>query len=381
MDIRAITFQMTKACNLACSYCYVQQDGRLSGKCITWEVIEKALCTLFSCKDDLSHTVTFFGGEPLLQFNLMRKTIEYTKQCCKKPRFSVTTNGTLLSPGVCEYLVENDVNLIVSYDGPCSIHDHYRKDMFGNGSHVKVMRGLYNMRDAYSHQGKANRIALRGTFGPEFAQLVTRVNDMHNLLDKNLCASITIEPYEFVSDTMYGISLSDEALLREEYTQVTDFLIKRIVLNKKASFNQIMLYVKRLLSPTLHFTECGAGCGFVSVGTDGVIYPCHREGTPIGHIDSGFCSERDVWEATHKADNPDCHSCDLFGICGGPCRQQSLITHGVITKPEPVSCMLKRICIDQARRIIETTGGSYEEYCKHFAKDTGSSMYSGSECC
>jgi len=147
-NINQLTLEITEKCNLRCTYCIYSGKFRYkrvhSDKSMSFDIAKRAIDFYIEhSKENEKPSITFYGGEPLCNFDLVKKCIEYAKsRTTKSILFGITTNGTLLSPRVSNYLLKNDCSITISLDGPQSIHDKYRVFPSGKGTYSIIMKNL-----------------------------------------------------------------------------------------------------------------------------------------------------------------------------------------------------------------------------------------------
>lgn len=167
---------LTERCNLDCTYCcfggkFAAQRTH-SHRSMSPEIAKKAIDD-YLAQENISYggyyPISFYGGEPLLEWSLLTECVEHAKAYCethgKKARFALTTNGTLLDDAICDYLVENDFLILVSLDGPQNVHDRYRVFPNGKGSYETVYENLKRFVERYP---KYTKRGLNFTLAPPF---------------------------------------------------------------------------------------------------------------------------------------------------------------------------------------------------------------------
>jgi len=347
MKYKSISLHISSSCNLACNYCYIAEQGAMRNEMMSFDTAISAIQEYLSPDG----TISFFGGEPLFNSALVIDVVSWCKENMPDVKFHITTNGTLITEGVALFLSMYHFSVIVSLDGDKDIHNSTRKTKDGKGSYFKVMEGLYYLK-------KYNvPVTIRATFTPKNTNLLERTKHLHLLLDNKLCNACSIEPInetESVCTTGIGFTLQDVDNLAKEYHQVVDFLIERTKQGKSVSFHQIMYMVHRIKSGKYWFSECGAGLGCISVTPDKKVYSCHKLGkTGIGELYNLSEDKLKEWKHNHITNNEICQNCDVFMICGGPCRYQSLQFDGTQTTPDPVACAFRRLWIESAKQYIK----------------------------
>jgi uncharacterized protein len=282
--------------------------------------------------------ITFYGGEPLLRFDLLKQVVQYVKARLKdkKTWFSFTSNGTLLGrKEIMEFLVENNVSLSVSLDGPKSIHDRYRR--FGNnrGTFDRVMTNLERLKE-YNPEYFTRKVAFSVVLSPpyDFAGIIDffykealfeGVNGIRNRPRFN-----PVDPYEttFFND----LHLEDyQAAFRQEIGSLMDNYRSAMI---AGTYDELTME-KELFVKSFHriafrkMTDLGdsfrprgtciPGQRRIFVSVDGTFYMCERVGSNyrIGDIHKGFDYER-IYEYFQEYDRffKDCGSCWALRLCG-----------------------------------------------------------------
>ena len=183
-----LSLEVTEECNLRCIYCVHNDDNRENRNHGSGNMnIETAIAAIDFLKknSEKSHQVAigFYGGEPFINFPVIKKSIEYAKKTFpdKKVEFSVTSNGTLLTPGIARFLFENNINVTVSIDGKEAVHDRYRKNLSGSGSYKKTVTGLRTLFKEYGARFK-DKISLYSVYAPPFS--LEQIRDRTNLWEE-----------------------------------------------------------------------------------------------------------------------------------------------------------------------------------------------------
>jgi uncharacterized protein len=307
--------------------------------------------------------ISFFGGEPLLNWPLIEKVAEHFAHLTA-PRtggLHITTNGTLLTDDRCAFLKRFGFSHIVSLDGPPHIHDQLRKKHDGSGSFEDVMAGLNLMR---KHQLTAN-LTLRATFSPQTADsLLERTEYLNGLMYQGFASHVSVEP-AFLTESIcvdrsgveYGMERMADLTerMRPLYRQVGDFLVAQVQTGHRPSFHNITQLIKRLFYCEGSPSDCGAGMGSLSVDPEGKVYACHRTtNTQIGSLQLGGIDEaaRCQWADNRYYVRERCPTCPIRSICGGGCREESLCDSGNIHKPTEVGCTFKRLWFEVAASVL-----------------------------
>lgn len=325
------TIWLTTDCNLRCKYCY---EGN-SKKHITMNQkmanqVVKFICESFSNEDE-ELCIDFHGGEPLLNFNILKLFVESLKECFpdKRKNYSITTNATLLNDEQIDYLVENVKNISVSIDGSKKKHDKYR--VFPNG------KGSYDI--AISNSLKLlcrlqDKLRVRMTFGPN--TIVGLADDMKQLYSLGF-KTVAALPDIFSSDW----TKQDFEILKQEIE-----IMKRYIDDKSVYFNLIEPLVVQKKG------KCTGGITEVDIYPDGSIYPCTMATGismfQIGDIFQGIDIKKRDEILSHSECNIDtCIDCDMYSFCECVrCRIVNKLTMDSYISPNIVQCLYNNTLID-----------------------------------
>jgi len=346
----------THGCNLACRYCYVRKGvppRRERPDMMRFELAKEAILRFFNKKARLD--VGFFGGEPLLNWELIFLATEFVKELAEKRGvkygLGLTTNGTLLDESKVKYLDENGFSLIVSLDGEEKTHDLNRPLKCGEGSWRRTLRGL----QLISRYKIARRTVLRGTFTPDCIKLKERLSFLNGLIRDTGCArGVSVEPASLSEDsciTDKGLAFTEKHLpeLQNNYHEASKWYLSEIARGNRPSFRHYEKILQRLCWAEHKGSECGAGRRYITISPDGTIYTCHREGdTKIGNLAYGFDEEkRAKWTDNRFYGKSKCPGCWARFICGGGCRYNALEKNRDITSPDEISCEIMKIWIKE----------------------------------
>jgi len=360
--IAKMTLQLTQACNLRCSYCVYsdinnESQRTHSAKRMSFETAKKAVDFLWEHSvDSQSVNIGFYGGEPVIEFNLMKQVVEYAEELFfgKRITFSITTNGTLFNDEIIEYLVKHDINLAVSLDGPEEIHNKSRRFAAnGQGSFQMVSENMERLRKQFPEY--YNRVLFSMVVNPQndFNSINTIFTDYDYMNSANVSPSIIDDIY-----SMEKVSYSDKFNEKMNYHLFLAFLSKlgRVDGSKVSpialqEINQLndkkanMGKSGKLSDSMAPGGPCIPGHLRLLVNTEGNFYPCERvsessEVMNIGNADDGFNIEnakallnvasitaekcRDCWALIHcnlcakQADDGNCLNPDQrLSYCDG----------------------------------------------------------------
>lgn len=294
---RALTLIATNRCNLACRYCYA------TGRPAQDMTVETALAAvkLLDARAE-SWQINWFGGEPLMVFPMISATSDFIRRYADdkgiEARFGLTTNGTMITRDVAEWVRTLGVSLIISLDG-CG-HDAARSQ-----SEEAAISGVRHLQ-----QSRAS--TLRATFDAAPAGLLGRLKRLNRI---GLGCAVAVEP------ALCGPTCPEAAEVAGEYREASQWFIDAIRAGGRPRFAHYEKLLTRLLKREPGLTECGAGASYLAVAPDGMIWPCHTMlGEPIGHVSRGLDESAQVWLRNAVQDQPGCMACWARYLCGGGCR-------------------------------------------------------------
>ena len=335
--LQKMTLQLTQNCNLRCSYCIYSENNNSRQRAHSNERMSKKIAFSavdFLCKHsvDSDHVnIGFYGGEPLLEFLLIKDIVKYAKKRFrdKSISFSITTNGTLLTKEVLDFLEKNDIKLMVSLDGPEEIHNRNRRFASGKGSFSSVMKNIKYLYDNYKEYSKHlqismvidpennfdchNEITLKGHLLYDTIISSTFIDREYDNLETDISWTFEAQ-YEY---HMFLALLANWGRYPEkEVSRISDNVIKKGIVDADAT--KEFLPVKTIDCPS---GPCVPGQGRLFVTTKGRFLPCERvsELSPcmtIGSIHDGFDIESankilNVAKITEDA----CKHCWAFRFC------------------------------------------------------------------
>jgi uncharacterized protein len=351
--LSAVCLSVTHGCNLACRYCYVRKahpGGGDTPTVMTRNVAARAIALL---EGRGPWRVGFFGGEPLLAWDSIKESVDIARERANRfgaqVRFSITTNGTLVTPQRARYLAEAGFSIIFSLDGPKELHDHERPLVDGEsaGSYDLARKGLSILAEA----GLGGRVTLRATFPLNQPQLRARLEYLNALCDDGLARSVSVEPAWPARHER-----SDMTSLESEYLDAARWAEERLAAGKRVRYHHLTKALERILLRRPAGTECGAGFGYVEVASNGEIHACHKGvGDAIGHVDTGISERaRAPWRENRWYGREGCARCWARNVCGGGCRAESVEHEFNTTRPWSVACRAKRLQVRAALHVAAT---------------------------
>lgn len=348
--LKSMCLNVAHSCNFACSYCFAKK-GSYGGSdsIMSVEVARKAIDYLHDNSPERETLeVDFFGGEPFLAFETVKNTIEYAKSRYndKKWRFTITTNGSLLTEETEQFLYDNDVSIVLSLDGDKSVNDKYRVLKNGKGTFDLLFDKI---RKVTEHRKESGGYYVRGTYTHTTLDISKTVMDLHNFGFKY----ISLEPV-VTKESSIGVEANDLQKLRKEYEKLAE---EYVASQRKSSWTFFHFNVDLEAGPCIQkrINGCGAGVEYLAVSPNGDIYPCHQfdgiEETKLGDIYSGI-TNKELQEKFRKANylfnKPECANCWARFYCSGGCLANNYTQNGNIFEPYKIGCDIQKMRIEAA---------------------------------
>lgn len=347
LDVKAMCLHVCHDCNLRCGYCFAK-EGTYSGarEMMSFETAKKAMDFLIDNSADRKILeVDFFGGEPLMNFDVLKRTVEYAKkrggEKGKIFKFTTTTNGVLLNKETSDYLNAEMDNVVLSLDGRKEVNDAVRKTANGKGSFDLITDNFKYFR---SIRGDKSYF-VRGTFTAknlDFSKDVLFMNDLG--FDQ-----ISIEPVVLPEEHPLAIHESDLPIIFAEYEKLAEEYIKRRQTDKWFSFFHFVLHLDDGPCYKKRLVGCGAGSEYLAVAPNGDIYPCHQfvgeNKYVIGNVNGGALNDdlRHAFARSSIFTKPECMNCWAKYHCSGGCNANAVHANGDMNKPYRTACeMMKK---------------------------------------
>lgn len=353
--VKALCLHVAHDCNMRCQYCFAETGEYKVGKreLMSLDVAIKAidyLLTSSSTRRNLE--VDFFGGEPLLNFEVVKKTVKYAKEQEKKYnkniRFTLTTNGVLLNDEKIDFLKNNNIQLIMSHDGRKEVHNNMRPLAGKQGSYNKVTK---NFQNAVNRGIEDYHI--RGTFT---AYNKDFVKDIEHIIELGF-DRISFEPVVTDPKEDYALEYKDLKDLKQEYEKLAQLYIKE---HKKGNGFKFFHYEIDLnQGPCLakRLSGCGAGYDYLAVAPNGDLYPCHQfvgiEEFKMGSVKSlGYKKEiANKFLDAHVLNKNKCNDCFAKYYCSGGCHADAYFRNNNFYEPVDFSCELQKTRVEYALAI------------------------------
>ena len=350
--VKALCLHVSHTCNLSCKYCFAQ-EGEYHGQraVMPFQVGKQALDFLVASSGSRRNLeVDFFGGEPLMNWQVVQDLVSYGRSLeeknAKKFRFTMTTNGVLLDEEKMEYLNREMSNVVLSIDGRPEVHNFMRPFPSGAGSYEKI---LPKFQEFSKRRGEKDYY-VRGTF--------TRHNldfsrDVLHLADLGF-RQISMEPVVAPDDAEYAIRQEDLPAIYEEYDTLARQMIEREREGRGFQFFHFMVDLSGGPCVYKRLSGCGSGTEYLAVTPWGDLYPCHqfvgeetfRMGTVFDGIQKPEISEQ--FSACNVYTKPACRECFARFYCSGGCAANSYHFHRDMEQVYEIGCALQRKRIECA---------------------------------
>lgn len=352
--IKAMCLHMAHDCNLRCKYCFASTGDFGHGrKLMDFETAKEAIDLLIKLSVGRRNLeVDFFGGEPMMNFEVLKKTVAYArsieKENRKNFRFTVTTNGLMLNDDNIDYINREMSNVVLSIDGRKEVNDKMRVRIDGSGSYDSIVPKLQKL---VANRGD-KEYYVRGTY--------TRYNldfdkDVLNLYDLGF-DQISVEPVVGPETDDYSIRPQDIPEIEASYERLMNEMIKRRTIDKNNNFNFFHFMVDLSNGPCAikRLKGCGSGNEYIAITPDGDLYPCHQfvgnTDFKMGTSEKGI-ERKDLKEDFSKANlfhKPTCQNCWAKFFCSGGCNANNYAFNGSMYDPHELSCELERIRLECA---------------------------------
>ena len=347
--VKALCLHVAHTCNLNCSYCFASQ-GKYHGDraLMSFEVGKRAFDFLIENSGTRRNLeVDFFGGEPALNFDVIKKLVEYARSIegkyNKNFRFTYTTNGMILTDEMIEFINREMHNVVLSLDGRKEVNDRFRVDYKGEGSYDTIVPNFKKIVESRGGKG----YYVRGTFTHHNVDFT---NDLFHMADLGF-TELSMEPVVCSPDDPCALTEEDLPKLFEQYEILAKEMIKRKREGRPFTFYHYMLDLKNGPCIYKRITGCGSGTEYMAVTPWGELYPCHQfvgdEKYSLGNIFDGVKNKsvQDEFRGCNSYSREACRNCWAKLYCSGGCAANAYHATGSIGGVYEYGCELfkKRI--------------------------------------
>ena len=357
-----IVMNVTNTCNRHCKYCYAHTKSGMMGISTAELILDKCYKNHLEKGSDKKFNVSFYGGEPLLNWDCIKHSLEYSKEKCYDISFGVTTNLTILTDEMIKYFKEYNVHLLISIDGRKETHDRNRDNSFD------IV--LENVKRLFEN-GLENQIEARPTVMPYKCNEL--VKDIEYLIDLGFK---TISPV-IVRDTLWKEEDYDN--LMEGLVLIWDLYFALWNDNKPVKIKLCDDYIDKdlILGNKKQQEVCNAGdCKGCSIGVYGEIMPCHQRHLIDDRFDefrNGYITSDEVKDVNfnnyiRKSKTYDCEQCEARVICKGGCPSENWAENGDGNLMNATQCNIERIMFIVADREIQRLSDDHYNNCDFLQK-------------
>ncbi len=350
--VKALCLHIAHDCNLACRYCFAE-EGEYHGRraLMSYEVGKKALDFLIANSGSRRNLeVDFFGGEPLMNWDVVKRLVEYGRSQeeahDKKFRFTLTTNGVLLNDEVMDFCNREMSNVVLSLDGRKEVNDKMRPFRNGKGSYDLTVPKF----QAFAKSRGQKDYYVRGTFtrnNLDFADDVLHYADLG-------FEQMSMEPVVAEDGEDYAIRREDLPKILEEYDRLAKEFIKRKKEGRGFNFFHFMLDLNAGPCVAKRMAGCGSGTEYLAVTPWGDLYPCHQfvgqEEFLLGNVDTGIVNEAvcDEFKLCNVYAKEKCRDCFARFYCSGGCAANAHNFTGSINGTYDIGCEMQKKRIECA---------------------------------
>ena len=369
--ISTMVLNVNTGCNLSCSYCYKEDLATPDeGERMGFETAVRAFELLLAESAGRERVnLVFFGGEPLSNMPLVRRMVDYAErrgaEAGKTVDFSLTTNATLLTEPLVDYLDAHRFGITISMDGPKHLHDRNRKTVGGKGTYDVVARKARMLLERYRSRPVGARVTL--TAG------VTDVVAIHrHLRDEIGFFEVGMSPVTAGDVATYNLSSTELAAVFVGMKVLGHMYLDAALEGRNIGFSNMHQLMTDLSEGTRKSLPCGAGLGMLAVDKDGGLNLCHRftgSGLPtFGDVEAGIDKPRlgaFLEEAQSRGGRP-CETCRIRNLCAGGCYHESYAKFGDPQHPVAHYCDLMRDWVDFGihvyTRIMDRNPGFFTQH-------------------
>lgn len=347
--IKALCLHVAHTCNLNCSYCFASQGKYHGDRAImSYEVGKRALDFLVENSGTRRNLeVDFFGGEPLMNFGVVKDLVAYARSIEKEKnknfRFTLTTNGLNITDEVIDFANKEMSNVVLSLDGRKEVHDRFRVDLAGRGSYDRIVP----LFQKFVEKRGGKNYYMRGTFthyNPDF------LNDIKAMLDLGF-TEISMEPVVCAENDPSALTAEDREIVKKQYEDLAKLMLKRRNAGKPFTFYHYMIDLKDGPCIYKRVSGCGSGTEYMAVTPWGDLYPCHQfvgeEKFRLGSVFEGVTNieKQNEFAACNVYAREECADCWAKLYCAGGCAANAYHATGSVNGVYKSGCELfkKRI--------------------------------------
>jgi len=375
--LQTIVLNVTNQCNLSCQYCYEFGEDKVATpegkpKFMAWETAKSSVDYLFAeSQGRKSVHITFFGGETLMNFPLLKQVVAYARTRALELKvnidFSLTTNATLLSPTIIEYLAENAIGVTVSMDGPKEMQDKFRVFSNGRGSYDIIKPKVESLLARHRTRPIAARVTM--TSG------AMDVKKIYQHLKHELgFYEVGFAPVTTSPNRLYSINEPGMDSVLDQFCELADEYLEFALRGEHHGFSNVSDTLSELHQGVNKSLPCGAGLGMVGVGPSGDIAPCHRfvdsDQHVLGNVTTGMDKEKqsDFLTRGNIDTKYDCHECWARPLCAGGCHHEAFVRYGDTGHANLHYCDWIRGWTDKCLQVYGAIAAQNPSFLEHFSE-------------
>ncbi len=342
--VKSVCLNVAHDCNLRCDYCFAQ-TGDFGGQRMLMppETGKKAIDFLIERSGDRETLeMDFFGGEPLMAWDTVTATVDYArereKECGKKFRFTITTNGVLLDDEKTDYINREMSNCVLSLDGRREVTDRVRRTLNGKSAYDVIVPRFQRLVEKRGDKDYYVRATFT-KYNLDFTEDILHLRDLGFV-------QLSAEPVVTDPKEPFAITESDLPRVFSEYDRLCDIMAHRT--ENKFNFFHFMIDINGGPCAIKRLRGCGCGNDYVAIDPRGDIYPCHQfvgiDRWKMGNLSDGDFDEdiKSYFAKTHIYSKEGCRDCWAKFFCSGGCNANSFIYEGDVRKPYKIACELQR---------------------------------------
>lgn len=351
--IKAVCLNIIHACNLRCKYCFAD-EGEYNGHKgkMSLETAKKAIDYVVKRSGPRKNIeIDLFGGEPTMMMDTIKEIIAYAREneakWNKRIRFTMTTNATLLTDEMMDYMDKELENIILSIDGRKEVNDKVRIRFDGKGSYDQI---LPNIKKMVAKRDKTKAHTVRGTFTRENLDFY---EDVKMMVDEGF-REISIEPVVLEDGHPLALRKEDLPKIFESYDKLYDELVQKKAEGKEFNFYHFKVDLNGGPCVYKRISGCGAGFEYVAITPQGEVYPCHqfvgKEEYKLGSIyDDSYNADLGMsFKKAHIYNKPKCRNCWARFYCSGGCQANNIAFNNDINNPYNIGCQMQKKRIECA---------------------------------
>ncbi len=344
--VKALCIHVAHDCNLRCKYCFADTGEFHGGRSLMSAEVGKQAIDFVIKNSGSRHNIEidYFGGEPTLNFDVVKEITEYAKEQGKLHdknfRFTITTNGLLLNDEIMDYINENMSNVVLSIDGTKETNDRVRYRVDGSGSYDAIVPKFQRLAESRNQ----DNYYVRGTFTAYNLDFSKDVIHLADLGFKQTSVEPVVAPYT----EEYALKPEHVEKICEEYDKLTEEYVKRYDEGRGFNFFHFMVDLDQGPCAIKRLSGCGAGHEYIAVAPNGDIYPCHQfvgnEDFKMGNVAGDSLDEeiKTRFERSNVYTKDKCRDCFVKFYCSGGCSANAYNFNKDINKPYELACEFQK---------------------------------------